>query len=93
MASILIVLDQPTYLSSNDFIATSSTNINTIFAGDIIEGNLDGLAKVRGKRFDTLLIPATITEESSDYEKLREFYGYISGQNPDLKMHRYENQY
>lgn len=93
MASILIVLDQPTYSSSRDTISTSSTTVESIFSGDIIEGNLNALSKIRGIRFDTLLIPATITEESSDYEKLREFYGYISGQNPELKMHRYENQY
>lgn len=93
MASILIVLDQPSYSSSKDFIATSSTTINTVFAGDIISGNLEGLSKVRGRRFDTLLIPATITEGSSDYEKLREFYGAVSMGNPEMKMHRYENQY
>lgn len=93
MSSILIVTDQPKYGNSSGIIATPSLSVRSIFAGDIVSNNLDAMSNIRGQRFDTLLIPATITEKSSDYEPLRKFYGYISGQNPDLKIHRYENKY
>lgn len=93
MASILIVLDQPTYMASPDTIATPSAIVCTVFSGDIIRDSQHVLSRIRGRRFDTMLIPATITEESSDYEKIRKFYGHISTSCPDLKTHRYENQY
>lgn len=93
MSSILIITDQLKYGNSNGIIATPSLSVRSIFAGDLIKNKLTPMQAIRGYRFDTVLVPETITEESSDYEKIQAALKEITIYNRDVKIHSYANQY
>lgn len=93
MSSILIILDQPKYGTSTGFIASPSINVRSVFAGDLVEENLSAMRDIRGRRYDTVLIPETITKDSSDYEKLQKAIRDITVWCPEVKIHQYANQY
>lgn len=94
MSNILIVTDQPLYSTSNSHrIAGPTISVSTVFSGDIADAKFDVLRKVRGVKYDSILLPKTIFPDSPVMKKVLDFVDELIKVSPEVKTHIYDNQY